>query len=167
MNIDFSDIGSIEAAVFTGFKTIEALWNDNMRIPKEKGVYFVLRVATHSCEYLEQGTGGYFKGKNPNICTVELKSHWVEKPKVIYIGKAGNPIGKATLFSRLNQYLKFGQGKNIGHWGGRLIWQLKDASQLVVCWKEYPNDDPRTIEKKLIESFVTEYGRRPFANLTG
>ena len=164
MNIDFSCIESIKKAGFTGFETIESLWKSNKSIPKEKGVYLVLRVGTHPCEYLDQGTGGFFKGKNPNIGLLELQSNWLEKPKAMYIGKAGSPTGGATLFSRLNQYLKFGQGKNIGHWGGRLIWQLKDASQLVVCWKAFPNDDPRAIEKALLQNFIIEYGKRPFAN---
>lgn len=39
---------------------------------------------------------------------------------MVYIGKAGT-----TLRKRLNQYLKFGNRQNIGHWGGRYIWQIK------------------------------------------
>jgi hypothetical protein len=57
------------------------------------------------------------------------------------------------------------QGYNIGHYGGRYIWQLKNSLDLVVCWKTLPNDDPRSIESQLIQQFIKEYQKRPFANL--
>jgi hypothetical protein len=95
----------------------------------------------------------------------ELKSNWVENSLVVYIGKAGSETSKATLNSRLKQYFGFGQGKNIGHWGGRLIWQLKNSADLIVCWKPLPTDDPRTFENQLIKKFVSEFSKRPFANL--
>ena len=134
-------------------------------IPKSKGVYLVLRIHDLPSQYLELGTGGFFKGKDPNISITDLESNWVHGAKVLYIGKAGSLDGKATLYSRLNQYLKFGMGKNIGHWGGRLIWQLGDVPDLIVCWKSLPNDDPRLVEKSLIKSFTSQFGKRPFANL--
>lgn len=71
-------------------------------------------------EFLSHGTGGFFKGKDPNVSITELETNWVENTCVVYIGKAGT-----TLQKRLNQYLKFGNGQNIGHWGGRYIWQIK------------------------------------------
>ena len=75
-------------------------------------------------------------------------------------------IGKATsLKKRLGQYLRFGQTKNVGHYGGRYIWQLKNHSDLIVCWKTTPQYDPREIEKGLILDFKREFGERPFANL--
>ena len=115
---------------------------------------------------MQIGFGGHFKDKNPNVSIDILKENWVDNSLIVYIGKAGNESSKATLNSRLKQYLYFGQGRKAAHWGGRLIWQLKDSDQLLVCWKKSPNDDPRAIEKKLIKNFVTEYGKRPFANLT-
>jgi hypothetical protein len=111
------------------------------------------------------GTGGHFKGKDPNVPLYELKDNWVDNAIVVYIGKAGNEVSSATLQSRLRQYFWFGQGKNIGHWGGRLIWQLKNSTDLVVCWKALPNSDPRTVEADLIRQFITKYSKRPFANL--
>lgn len=163
--IDFTNTTTIEEAGFSGFITIESLMRDSAPIPKQKGVYLVLRLDTNACDFLDIGTGGHFKGKNPNVLLSDLQSNWVNDACVVYIGKAGAENSKATLHSRLGQYLKFGQGRNIGHWGGRLIWQLKDSPQLVVCWKALPNDDPRTVEKELIKDFVRQYGKRPFANL--
>lgn len=163
--MDFNDIDEIKKAGFVGFKKMSELFIDSSSIPKIKGVYLVLNPNYKKADYLQIGTGGYFKGKNPNVLMDELESNWVDNSLVVYIGKAGSETGSATLNSRLKQYFGFGQGKNIGHWGGRLIWQLKNSADLIVCWKPLPNDDPRTFESLLIKNFVTEFSKRPFANL--
>ena len=163
--MDFNNIGEIKKAGFLGFKKMNDLFLDCSSIPKTKGVYLVLNPNYKKPEYLQIGTGGYFKGKNPNVSVEILESNWVDNSLVVYIGKAGSNRGNATLNSRLKQYFGFGQGRNIGHWGGRLIWQLKNSSDLVVCWKSLPNDDPRTVESDLIKEFVINFSKRPFANL--
>lgn len=163
--MDFNNIDDIKKAGFTGFKKMSELFIDSSSIPKIKGVYLVLNPNFKKVEYLQIGTGGHFKGKNPNVTLEELKSNWVDNSLVVYIGKAGGETNNATLHSRLKQYFSFGQGKNIGHWGGRLIWQIENSADLIVCWKPLPNDDPRTFENQLIREFVSEFSKRPFANL--
>lgn len=165
--MNYSDTNSIINKGFVGFKTISFLWQNMTVIHDLPGVYLVIREVNTSPVFLHPGVGGFFKGKDPNISEEELMQNWVEGSKVIYIGKAGTLTGNATLRSRLRQYLKFGQGKNIGHFGGRLIWQLADHSDLKICWMPTPSDDPRTVEKQLISNFISQYGKRPFANLTG
>ena len=163
--MDFNNIDDIKKAGFVGFKTIQELFVNSSQLPAIKGVYLVLNLETKAPSYLQVGTGGYFKDKNPNVTMQVLKSNWVNKTLVVYIGKAGSNTSSATLKSRLKQYFGFGQGKNIGHWGGRLIWQLASSNNLVVCWKILPDEDPRTFEGKLIKDFVIQFGCRPFANL--
>ena len=163
--MNFADLDEIKKIGFTGFKKMSELFLDSSSIPDIKGVYLVLHLDKKSPEFLTVGSGGHFKGKNPNVLTTELKSNWVDKTIVIYIGKAGSDSNSATLRSRLKQYFGFGQGKNIGHYGGRFIWQLKNSKDLVVCWKSLPTEDPRTFESNLIRQFVLTFGHRPFANL--
>jgi len=163
--MNFSSINGIKKAGFVGFKTMQELFIDNSLIPTIKGVYLILYLDEKAPLYLKKGTGGYFKGKDPNISIKELEKNWINKTIVVYIGKAGSDSSKATLKSRLKQYFGFGQGKNIGHWGGRLIWQLASSSNLIVCWKPLPNDDPRFVEEQLIQDFKIQFGNRPFANL--
>jgi len=114
-------------------------------------------------DFLSESVGGHFKGKNPTVAVGELQSKWVEDALVLNIGKAGP--GKATLRSRLKQYVRFGQGQAVGHHGGRYVWQLAHSNNLLVCWKVTLDDVPRTVEKALIETFETAYGKLPFANL--
>jgi len=162
--MNFKAIEDIKQFGYTGFKTIRELCFDASYIPKIKGVYLIINLKKN-IQFLEKGTGGYFKGKDPNVPISMLKSNWVDDSIVVYIGKAGKEGSNATLQSRLKQYFKFGQGYNIGHYGGRYIWQLKNSLDLVVCWKTLPNDDPRTAEVELIQQFILEYKKRPFANL--
>lgn len=84
---------------------------------------------------------------------------------MVYIGKAGGPGKNATLRSRMRQYMRFGQGEALGHCGGRYIWQLSDSRDLVVCWKPTTGEDPRDVERELIDEFKAIYGRHPFVNL--
>ena len=162
---NFNDIEELKTNGFQGFKKIGELCLNNTTIPKVKGVYLVLfNNATPT--FLLKGTGGFFKNKNPNVSIERLKENWVADSKVVYIGKAGSITGKATLYSRINQYLKFGHSKNIGHWGGRLVWQLSNTNDLIVCWKSLPDSEPREVESRLIQKFVEQFGCRPFANLT-
>jgi hypothetical protein len=154
----FNDIDEIKKAGFVGFKKMSELFLDSSMLPNSNGVYLVLNIDNRKGEFSPVGTGGHFKGKDPNVSLSVLKANWVENTKVVYIGKA------TSLRARLRQYFSFGQGKNIGHYGGRLIWQIKYSNDLIVCWKALTTD-PRDFEAKLIQQFVAVYGCRPFANL--
>ena len=156
-----------QALGFEGFKTMGELMNGaRTQIPAQKGVYVVLRESESKPQFLTESTGGHFKGRNPNVSLLELENNWVDGAQVVYVGKAGGIGSSATLQKRLTQYLRFGQGANIGHWGGRYIWQLADSKDLVVCWKTLYTDIPRDVERKMIADFKVSYaGKRPFANL--
>lgn len=89
----------------------------------------------------------------------------MEKAHIIYIGKAGSANSKATLCSRLTQYMRFGEEKPVPHWGGRYLWQVKHAKDCLVAWRVTPGEGSRGYEKRLLERFEEHYGKLPFANL--
>lgn len=163
--MDFNSIESLKDAGFSGFSRKRKFLSDHTLIPATRGVYMVLYTKQTPPQFLEKGSGGYFKDKNPNLPIAELENHWVDDTVVLYIGKAGKEGSSATLKTRLAQYFQFGQGENIGHFGGRLIWQLDNANELLFCWKELPEQDPREVEYSLLKEFVAKYGKLPFANL--
>ncbi len=148
---------------FEGFISVKELWIDKSMIPRQMGVYMVLNTESN-VEFINPGVGGFFKGKDPNVDIPQLKEKFVNS-SVVYIGKAGGSYSKATLFSRLGQYLGFGQTKNIGHYGGRYIWQLKNHENLLFCWKPLQNEEPVVVEKELLSFFIQKYSKLPFANL--
>ena len=57
---------------------------------------------------------------------------------------------------------------NSWHRGGRYIWQLCDAWDLLVAWQQLPSAaDARAAEKKLLVLFEARHGERLFAHLIG
>lgn len=165
--VEWNDIESLKRAGFQGFVPVRVVQNNAHCIPLQQGVYLIIRNSVSDPEFLETGSGGFFKGKNPNVSIADLQANWVENTKVVYIGKAGGIASSATLCSRLKQLFQFGSGKAVGHWGGRLLWQLADAQDLLVAWLPLEGIDAREFEARLIQAFRKSHGGRlPFANLT-
>lgn len=128
-------------------------------IPPEPGIYVVVRRSATPPVFLATNRAGRFKGRNPTEKPEVLRSAWVDGASVLYIGKAAN------LQNRLRQYREHGEGKPVGHWGGRYIWQLSDCRELGVAWK-VTDGEPRQVERELLASFRETYDQLPFANLT-
>lgn len=158
---------TLEAQGFEGFWLMgELMGGAKSVIPARMGVYVVLREDKTKPAFVPKGTGGFHKGKDPNVPVAELQDNWVEDTNIVYIGKAGGFGSSSTLQKRLDQYLRFGQGARVGHWGGRYIWQLADCRELIVCWKALSSEDPRQVEQQMIADFKDAHnGKRPFANL--
>ncbi len=142
---------------FAGFVTWSDLsWDE---IPPRPGVYVVVRESPDPPEFLRRNPAGRFKGRDPTADRTTLEAAWVDGCPVVYIGKA------ARLRTRLRQYRDHGQGKPVGHWGGRYIWQLGGSGDLRVVWK-VTEEDPRLLEHEMLVAFRERYGQLPFANLT-
>ena len=118
---------------FSGFKSVTEIRDNKSLVPDKSGVYIVLFPEKVSPEFIYPGSGGFFKGKDPNVTIDILKRNWVDNSPVIYIGKAGGSKSDATLRKRIGQYLAFGSGRDIGHYGGRFIWQLANHEDLIFC----------------------------------
>ncbi len=85
---------------------------------------------------------------------------------MLYIGKADTgKDGRRGLRKRLDEYCRFGAGEPVGHYGGRYIWQLADADQLLVAWPPILDEEPVEVEDRLLDDFERVYGALPFANL--
>jgi len=147
---------SLEKAGFTGWLPFAAIRTSGC--PTTGGVYVVSYKAASPVAFCEGSCGGWFKGKDPTVTLDALTANWVDGAEVVYIGKADQ------LRRRLIQYANFGAGKPVGHWGGRLIWQLPATDRLIVGWKETPGLIPVEVESVLVEQFRRIHGKPPFAN---
>lgn len=161
----FKTVEDIKEQRFVGFMKISDLMRDSSKIPDKPGVYMVLYTGSGTPTFIDPGTGGLHKDLNPNVSSSVLVKNWVKETVVIYIGKAGGTDYHTTLSKRLKDYLRFGKGAKVGHYGGRLIWQIKASGDLVICWKTMISGEPRNIEAELINEFILQYKKRPFANL--
>lgn len=157
-------LAGIEAAGFIQCGNVSALQVLNCsEIPDLPGVYLVYRLATGAPSFLTKSSGGHFKGKDPTVAVATLLGEWVDQASVLYVGKAGT-----SLRARIRQYLRFGKGCPVGHWGGRYIWQMADHGDLLLLCRTMPAKEASGCEAKLIESFGASHGGLyPFANLLG
>jgi len=124
------------------------------------GVYLVFRADETAPVFLERSAGGQHKRNDPSVSRDVLEANWVDA-FVVYIGKGNH----GQLRTRLKEYAKAGAGKNHGHHGGRLIWQLAGGQDLLIAWRILPAElAPLREEKRMICEFRESYGKPPFAN---
>ena len=161
-----TEIEQLRKCGFVGFKTVLELMNSSSKdIPKEKGVYVVLREKNEKPIILGKRPFDCQEDKYPSYMKSELEAKWVDGTQIVYIGKAGGSDQKTGLNKRLSTYIRFGKGQKAAHGGGRSIWQLGDVKELVVCWRVLSEDEPRCVEERMISEFRELHsGMRPFAN---
>ena len=147
---------SLERTGFVGWVPFTAIRAS--ACPSTGGVYVIKHDAAEPVIFAERSCGGWFKGRDPSVSRDALIANWVPGAEIVYIGKADR------LKRRLTQYADFGAGRPVGHWGGRLIWQLPNVNALRVAWMETPGQVPIDAETELIAAFRQAYGKPPFAN---
>ena len=162
--ISFSNRRSLIDVGFRGFVTVDRIRVDPNLLPKEPGIYLVIRPTRTAPRFLRRSPAHHWKGRNPSLSVNDLRNAWCPRSLVLYIGKAGTEGGKATLRSRLRAYVRSGAGHAAGHWGGRAIWQLGSSKDLQVAWRATTAEHARRLERHLIAAFGRQFGKRPFAN---
>jgi hypothetical protein len=155
---------TLESLGFVGFQSVADLraWGCTPIPADAAGVYVVLAPSGMSATFLSHNPGGWFKGKDPTVGVDVLHSRWVPDTPVVYIGRASQ-THRTNLHKRVRKFLDFGVGKPVGHWGGRLIWQVADADWFIIAWK--PCADFKKIEAQLLDDFERQHCCLPFANL--
>jgi hypothetical protein len=154
-------ISELQSLGFEGFKSVRDLASSHYDLPGGPGIYLVLYINGQRPQFAPKGAGGSFKGRNPNVGIPELESKWIDDTIIIYVGQT-----RDSLAHRITKLIDFGNGRPVGHYGGRYIWQIHNCYDLVVCWKSCRKEiDARRIERELLHRFKRVHGRLPFANL--
>lgn len=109
--MNFNDRNDLIKNGFKGFVRIGNLLDSLHIIPKKPGIYLVLNPNHSKVHFINPGTGGFFKNKNPNVSIEKLEQEYVPDSLVVYIGKAGGKEKKSNLRKRIRELLLFGKGK--------------------------------------------------------
>ena len=148
---------------FRGFIGVAELCGGRLdEVPRERGIYAVLRVEATEPVFLARNGGGHFKGKDPTVAVSRLRERWVRGTEVLYIGATGDPLRK-----RIGDLCRFSEGQPVGHWGGRLLWQVTGSENFLVGWRSSVDRDPFALERELMHEFRDLFGVWPFANIQG
>ncbi len=148
---------TILAAGFKGLHTVEAIHSGQFAsIGDVPGIYGVFRLSDPHPRFSLKSAAARWKGQDPTIGVPALQAAWLNEAALLYVDKG------ASLRTRVRQLVEFGHGKQVAHWGGRALWQLSDADDLVVGWR--PAENPKAAEAELLADFAAVYGTRPWAN---
>ncbi|UVJ39338.1 hypothetical protein [Arthrobacter sp. CJ23] len=149
---------------FTGFRVLDEL--EIMRVPQGPGIFAILQPEGFEPVFLAKSTAGTFKKKDPSLKKEALEAEWVTEAKVLYLGKASaGSQGNRGLRKQIQEFMDYGRGRPTVVWDARLIWQLRDAMELVIAWKEFPAAEVNKAEASYHADFVSSYGRLPYANM--
>ncbi len=171
MSLASSPVSSTRAGIadqgFGGFLTVNHLRASRLaEVPKDPGVYVVMRPAAGRPTFLRTSAGGWFKGVDPTVPVSVLEARWITSSEVLYVGKAtAGRSGRSGLQKRVGQLLAYGSGKPVGHQGGRYLWQVADSDEFLVAWRVVA--DPTAEENRLLAAFFKSYHSYPFANIAG
>jgi hypothetical protein len=147
---------------FRGFVPVANLGRDALAtIPRQAGVYAVVRETTAAPQFLAVSSGGWFKGNDPTVPVATLVAKWVPGAQTLYLGKA-NLTARRSLRKRVTELVDFSHGRPVAHRGGEWLWQLEGCQALRVAWLVEPYC--AGLEYLLLGAFVSKYGRLPFAN---
>ena len=144
----------LERLGFTGFVPLVGM--DLSLLPRRHGVYVVLHENDRRPEFLASNVITKRMPYDP----VHLEGKWLAGASVVYVGKAE---GREGLHTRVGAFSR--QAEN--HSGGRALWQLDSAGDLLVAWLETPGESALAVEQSYLQAFKAEYGSYPFANRRG
>lgn len=162
--VDLDSPAGLRAAGFEGFVAVRDLRREDCAgVPRANGVYVMVRERGAAPRFNLRGTAAHWRGQDPNVKPELLAERWVSDACVLYVGRAAGTGVRGKLQQRVKRWLRFGEGRNVAHWGGRYVWQLADAYSLPVAWKVC--DDAAAEEAALLAAFERAHGALPFANL--
>lgn len=153
MTTTFTGAGLAKAG-FKGFERFSA--TDLAKVPEGPGVYVLLREKGAPPVFLERSPAGPHQGREATAPLEDLRQAWVARTPLLYIGES------KTLRKRITQCRRQGAGESANHYDGISVWQLSDANDLRLAWRE--EEDPVAARRALLKEFRDAFGTRPFAN---
>ena len=134
---------------------------ESREVPSTPGLYVVGRESMSLPTFVAVSPASWFKREDPTVPLARLEQEWVSGAQTLYIGSGLDLRSRVGL---LVEFSRAGRARSVFHRGGRLLWQLADAQELLIGWRMEP-DGIGTTERDLVDEFKEVYGQFPFANL--
>lgn len=161
-------VDALRAAGFEGFATVVALREAAAEgVPAETGVWVVVRDIEAPPRFMPKSWAATWRGMDPTEPADALAARWVAGAAVLYVGTAPGSGVRARLQQRIKRFLRFGAGRNVGHWSGRRIWQLSGNAGLRIGWKCVAEGGVDAEAARMLAAFESRHGALPFANDPG
>jgi len=131
-------------------------------VPLQKGVYFVVVPDLFEVTFSTSTTAirehmGQSLLYDPDM--LKCKFSKTDK-RILYIGKASGERNR--LRRRLWQLVRYGYGEAQNHMGGRALWQINNAPQLLIGY--LPCEQATQAEAKLLREYFNRFETLPLAN---
>jgi len=146
----------LERLRFAGFVTLVGI--DRSLLPRRHDIY--IYIVLHKSDKRPAFLASNVITKRMPYDPVHLEGKWLMGASVVYIGKAE---GREGLHTRVGAFSR--QAEN--HSGGRALWQLEIAGDLLVAWLETSGESALAVEQSYLQAFKSEHGSYPFANRRG
>jgi hypothetical protein len=154
----------LQAAGFAGWRAWAALVEEGFAsVPDVPACLLFHRPSSADPVFVDDPAKLPFHAHHAAIPRDVLAANWVPGAHTLYITRA------EAAAQRLTHMARFATGELPAHWGGRLLWQLADFTELLVAWHPITWDEPAAhYERRLLAQFArTHDGRRPYANHRG
>lgn len=170
---EYKNVSSIESLKENSFQflgtvgTISSEGLPDFKFLKNCGVYAIAAPTDYQPVFIDVEEAK----KNKNVLkpwSVELlKQKWVNDADILYYGLAGRDTFR-SLNDRLDDLIEHCKGNTTDrgpHKGGEIIWQSMGYEEFLL-WAKPTGEppEPRNHEFSLLELFIKETGKLPFAN---
>ncbi|MBS3937977.1 MAG: hypothetical protein KGZ50_05355 [Peptococcaceae bacterium] len=145
------------------WSTVVALYNSNCaHVPVEKGVYFVVVPKDFEVQFSAKTAAIEEHGGHLLLYPAEelARRFQASDKKILYIGKASGENNR--LRQRLSQLVRYAYGEGHNHLGGRALWQICNAHQLLIGYLSC--EQSQQVEANLLHEYVNRFGILPVAN---
>jgi len=131
-------------------------------VPLQKGVYFVVVPDLFEVTFsnnpiaIQEHMG---QALLYDLDMLKCKFSKTDK-RILYIGKASGERNR--LRQRIRQLVRYGYGEAQNHMGGRALWQINNAHQLLIGY--LPCEQATQAEAKLLHEYFNRFETLPLAN---
>lgn len=138
----------------------ELYYSNCFAIPDKPGIYFILAPKDMEIQFLPTARNSHAPFYGVNI--LQEKYALCKDREILYIGKAS---GQKGLKQRLRQYMRYGWNEAVNHKGGRAIWQIEGAENLLLSYEICQDADAK--EHALLAAYKRDNDSYPLANWRG